>query len=180
MINKFLYKNIIQKSLQQEANFFQDRSDHKHAGIDFNSQKSKQYIIYNIIDGKLGYKGQIDTWGNFIRIDHDMKYVNADLPQKFHSAYCHLDKIILTKQKNEFCQSGSKLGFMGNTGRCNTSGVHLHLCIYQDTMQDTSMLHELILFNVKNRITYSTYLKQWGRTWYNPDLVISYILRKGL
>jgi murein DD-endopeptidase MepM/ murein hydrolase activator NlpD len=75
------------------------------------------------------------TKGNFIVIDHNIKYKNY--PGDLHSQYLHLDKIYV--EPGQTVYRGQKIGTMGNTGFVvptpgygskSLAGTHLHFEIW--------------------------------------------------
>jgi len=95
-----------------------------HSWIDIASAAGTP--VWSISHGKVVFAGISGTWGNVVRIEHD---VNG---RKIYSVYAHLSKIDVSAGEN--IPINTKIGEVGTTG--NSTGNHLHFQI--DTTQTRS------------------------------------------
>lgn len=76
--------------------------------------------IVSVADGVVFHVGPHDSWGNYIKIRHN---VNG---QEFQTLYAHLSRIDV--RSGQTVSKGTQIGLMGSTGR--STGSHLHLEVY--------------------------------------------------
>lgn len=162
------------------SNFAVDRSDMykkyckngKHEGVDYGSKGKTLLDIINLIDGVVVLRNNSGPYGKTVRIMHNTKYINKK-DFRFFSAYCHLKEIDDNITKG-FCSAGTYLGAMGKTG--NSFGIHLHLMIYQDRIEPGKITRLLkdILKVLDLELSDSIAFWQFGKLFFNPDIVIKY------
>ncbi len=91
-----------------------------HYGIDIGSGGRKNVPIVSVADGVVTYVGPLSTWGNIVRVKHN---VNG---QEFETLYAHLAS--MSVKVGQEVEKGKKIGIMGQTGRA--TGVHLHFEVH--------------------------------------------------
>ncbi|MBQ0139448.1 MAG: peptidoglycan DD-metalloendopeptidase family protein [Kurthia sp.] len=89
-----------------------------HYGIDIANVVGTP--IVSVADGVVAYAGPHATWGNYIKIRHN---ING---QQFQTLYAHMSK--LDVRTGATVSKGTQIGLMGHTG--NSTGPHLHLEVY--------------------------------------------------
>lgn len=86
-----------------------------HNGLDLRAKNEPAYAMMDGIVEKIGYDSRS---GNYVTLKHG----------NYHVSYCHLSSVIVDKGERVF--SGTIIGITGNTGRSNSS--HLHLTCKKD------------------------------------------------
>ncbi|HCG4536205.1 TPA: M23 family metallopeptidase, partial [Salmonella enterica subsp. enterica serovar Typhi str. AG3] len=91
-----------------------------HYGIDIGSGGRKNVPIVSVADGTVSFVGPLSTYGNIVRVQHNVK------GQKFETLYAHLASYNV--KKGQVVKKGQQIGIMGNTdgGSGRSTGVHLH------------------------------------------------------
>lgn len=89
-----------------------------HYGIDI--ANSIGTPIVSVADGVVYSAGTHATWGNVVKIRHN---ING---QQFQTLYAHMSR--LDVRTGATVSKGTQIGLMGNTG--NSTGPHLHLEVY--------------------------------------------------
>jgi murein DD-endopeptidase MepM/ murein hydrolase activator NlpD len=89
------------------------RNGRMHTGIDIWNEQRERCVIHSAWGGVVTRAGYANGYGNLVVIDHGSGWVTY---------YAHLSRITVVKGK--FLETGSPLGYMGQTG--HATGVHLH------------------------------------------------------
>ncbi|PJO44946.1 peptidoglycan DD-metalloendopeptidase family protein [Lysinibacillus xylanilyticus] len=92
-----------------------------HYGIDIGSAGRTNVPIVSIADGVVSYVGPLSTYGNIIRVKHN---INGE---DYETLYAHLASYSV--KKGETVKKGQKIAIMGNTGK--STGPHLHFEVHK-------------------------------------------------
>lgn len=91
-----------------------------HYGTDIGAGGRTNVPIVSVADGVVSYVGPLSTYGNIVRVQH-----NID-GYKFETLYAHLATYKV--KKGDTVKKGQQIGVMGNTG--NSTGPHLHFEVH--------------------------------------------------
>lgn len=193
------------KNYRPLSGFAEDRGNYKHAGIDPSDEKGT--TIKCLLDSVLDYVEVENKYhGNKVVLRSNCKYINGPDELLYHS-YCHLFEIAELPKK-DLIKAGSKLGTMGNSGKCYTGwqidgtynpekmrvltqaeiddencsyGSHLHVQFHQKAKPGkvTQFLKELFKLKLASKQTVGdTHFWQWGELFIAPRVVYAYFKLK--
>jgi len=93
-----------------------------HQGVDLASPVAgKRVPVYASRDGRVSFVGALGTYGNTVRLLHDVK------GNVYETNYAHLTSDCV--ELGQEIKQGQQIGVMGNTG--GSFGVHLHFEIHR-------------------------------------------------
>ncbi|MEB2280109.1 peptidoglycan DD-metalloendopeptidase family protein [Lysinibacillus xylanilyticus] len=92
-----------------------------HYGIDIGAAGRTDVPIVSIADGVVSYVGPLSTYGNIVRVKHN---INGE---DYETLYAHLASYRV--KKGETVKKGQQIAIMGNTGR--STGPHLHFEVHK-------------------------------------------------
>jgi len=108
--------------------------DGLHPGIDSNSNSENAGDpIYGAMEGRVVSTGTIDSFGNYVVIEHNKQGIT------FFSVYAHLSEIEDGIEENAWLSTGEKIGEMGQSGGQET--VHLHFEVRLENNIDLDATH---------------------------------------
>ncbi|MFY0520563.1 peptidoglycan DD-metalloendopeptidase family protein [Lysinibacillus sp. UGB7] len=91
-----------------------------HYGVDIGANGRSNVPIVSVADGVVSYVGPLSTYGNIVRVQHNIDgFV-------FETLYAHLATYKV--KKGQTVKKGQQIAIMGNTG--NSTGPHLHFEIH--------------------------------------------------
>lgn len=91
-----------------------------HYGVDIGAGGRTNVPIVSVADGVVSYVGPLSTYGNIVRVKHDL---NGNI---FETLYAHLATYQV--KVGQTVKKGQQIAIMGNTG--NSTGPHLHFEVH--------------------------------------------------
>ena len=112
--------------LKITGNFQEQRSGHKHQGLDISTNKQNLPVFATESNGvvtKVGH--QPEGAGNYVKVE----YARSD-NSKYEITYMHLSSVNV--KEGQTVQAGDQIAVSGNTGRSTGPHLHMETAVMQD------------------------------------------------